>query len=189
MDTSLRFAVVDVETSGLDVQRHRLLQVGVVVVDGQGTVLDRWSSLVRPKARWFYRVGPTELHGITHRAVRHAPPAADVLGRLAQSLSGAIFVAHNASFDLAFLRQAAADAGVDLPITASLCTLQLSRRLDPERRMSHRLGEICKRYDIELVRPHDALADADATAVVLGHLLAAHGIDSAEQVQAQLEAA
>jgi DNA polymerase-3 subunit epsilon len=112
-----------------------------------------------------------------------------VLGRLAQSLNGAIFVAHNASFDLAFLRQAAADAGIELPITATLCTLQLSRRLDPERRMSHRLGEICKRYGIDLVRPHDALADADATAVVLVHLLAAHGIESAEQVQAQLEAA
>jgi DNA polymerase-3 subunit epsilon len=189
MDASLRFAVVDVETSGLDVQRHRLLQIGVVVIDGQGVVLDRWSSLVRPRQRWFYRVGPTELHGITHRAVRTAPPAAEVLVRLAQSLDGAIFVAHNASFDLAFLRQAAADADVHLPIAATLCTLQLSRRLDPDRRLSHRLGEICQRYGIDLVRPHDALADADATAVVLTHLLAAHGIDTAEQVEAQLEAA
>lgn len=189
MDASLRFAVVDVETSGLDVNRHRLLQVGVVVIDGNGVVLDRWSSLVRPTSRWFYRVGPTELHGITRRAVRSAPAAGEVLTRLASSIEGAIFVAHNASFDRAFLTKAAADAAVHLPIGASLCTLQLSRRLDPDRRLSHRLGAICQRYGIDLVRPHDALADADATAVVLTHLLAAHGIDSAEQVQAQLEAA
>ena len=189
MDAALRFAVVDVETSGLDPHRHRLLQVGVVLLDGNGTVIDRWSSLVRPRSRWLDRVGPTQLHGITRRAVRSAPPAGEVLTRLAQSLDGAIFVAHNAPFDLAFLRAAAADANIHLPIDATLCTLQLSRRLDPERRLSHRLGEICQRYGIDLVRPHDALADADATAVVLGHLLAAHGIESVEQIQAQLEAA
>lgn len=186
---SVRFAVVDVETSGLDPRRHRLLQVGVVVVDGDGAVIDRWSSLVRPRHLWWYRVGPTHLHGITRRAVVRAPRATEVLARLADSIDGAVFVAHNAAFDVAFLRAAAARAGVSLPIPSALCTLRLSRGLDPERRLSHRLGDICQRYDIHLMRPHDALADADATAAVLGHLLAAHGITSADAVAAQLEPA
>lgn len=186
-DPAVRFAVVDVETSGLAVGRHRVLQVGVVVVDGAGTVVDRWASLVRPRRRVFYRVGPTRLHGIRRRDVRDAPLLADVMARLRESLTGAVFVAHNASFDLAFLRRAADEVGVALPIEHSLCTLQLSRELDPERTRSHRLGALCERYDVTLVRPHDALADADATAAVLPHLLAAHGITDRAQIGARLQ--
>src|SRR4051794_16394790 len=126
-----RYAVVDVETSGLRPKRHRVLQVGVVVVDAQGTVLTRWSSLIRPSRRWFYRVGPTHVHGIHPRDVRRAPPAGAVLRRLAGHLDGARLVAHNANFDTAFLRRAAAREGVALPLDDALCTLRMSRLLDP----------------------------------------------------------
>lgn len=187
-DHGLRFAVVDVETSGLSLRWNRLLQVGVVMVDSGGVVIDRWSSLVRPRRRWF-RVGPTSLHGIDRAALRQAPSQQAVLVELASRLDGAVFVAHNAAFDLGFLRKAATECGVALPIRSSLCTLRLSRRLDPDRARSHRLGALCERYDVTLVRPHDALADADATAAVLPHLLHAHGIVSAEAVAAQLDAA
>jgi DNA polymerase-3 subunit epsilon len=171
----VQFAVVDVETSGLSLRRHRLLQVGVVVVDGNGEVLDRWASLIRPRHRVLFRVGPKRLHGIGRAALRTAPPLATVLAELVRRLDGAVFVAHNAPFDLAFLEKAAAEAGVQLPITATLCTLRLSRGLDPDRALSHRLGAICDRLGVELVRPHDALADADATAAVLPRLLDAYG--------------
>jgi len=177
-----RFAVVDVETSGLSEKRHHVLQVGVVVVDGAGAVLDRWSSLVAPRSRWWFRVGPTELHGIHRRDVRSAPPAAEVLARLAELLQGTRFVAHNAEFDMAFLKKAASSNGITLAMDQPLCTLRLSRQLDPERQLSHRLGDMCARYDIHLTRPHDALADADATAAVLPHLLRAHGFETVDQL-------
>ena len=174
METSpARYAVVDTETSGLSAGRHRLLQVGVVVVDADGRVLVRWSSLVRPRRRWLFRVGPTHIHGIRRRDVRAAPPAAEVLHTLADLLGGARFVAHNSAFDLAFLERAAAREGIRLPIVDPLCTLRLSRQLDPERRLSHRLADVAARYGVTLLRPHDALADADATAAVLPHLLRA----------------
>ncbi len=177
-----RFAVVDVETSGLSLKRNHVLQVGVVVVDGTGTVLERWSSLMAPRSRWWFRVGPTDLHGIRRRDVRSAPPAPEVMARLAELLQGTRFVAHNAEFDMAFLHKAATRNGVTLAISQPLCTLRLSRQLDPERRLSHRLGDICARYDIKLTRPHDALADADATAAVLPHLLHAHGFETVDQL-------
>ncbi len=177
-----RFAVVDVETSGLSVERHHVLQVGVVVVDGSGAVLDRWSSMVGPRSRWWFRVGPTKLHGIHRRDVRRAPPAPAVMTRLADLLYGTRFVAHNAEFDIAFLQKAGARHGVTLPIDQPLCTLRLSRQLDPERQLSHRLGDMCARYDIHLTRPHDALADADATAAVLPFLLRAHGFETVDQL-------
>lgn len=179
---AMRFAVVDVETSGLSLRRHHVLQVGLVVVDGTGRVLDRWSSLVAPRRRWWFRVGPVGIHGIRRRMVLDARPGQQVLAELATRLGQATFVAHNASFDIEFLRKAGTLHGVTVPIVNPLCTLTLSRQLDPERLLSHRLGDLCARYGIEVVRPHDALADADATAAVLPHLLQAHGITSSAQL-------
>lgn len=179
----VRFAVVDVETSGLSLRRHHVLQVGVVVVTGNGEVVDRYASLLAPRRRWWFRVGPKHIHGITRRQIRHAPPAHEVLGRLNELLDGATIVAHNARFDLDFLHKAAARSGVELPLTAgAVCTLRMSRALDPERTHSHRLGDLCDRYGITLVRPHDALADADATAALLPYLLAEAGICTADQL-------
>jgi DNA polymerase-3 subunit epsilon len=180
--SSQRFAVVDVETSGLSLRFDNVLQVGVVIIDGSGTVLDRWSSLLAPRRRWWFRVGPTSLHGIRRRDMRTAPPAAAVLTELAGRLSGARFVAHNAEFDLAFLRKASRRVGVQLHFADPVCTLQLSRQLDPERTMSHRLGDLCERCGVYLARPHDALADADATAAVLPYLLQAHSIATVDQL-------
>ena len=188
-DPPVRFAVVDVETSGLSVRRHRLLQVGVVHVDADGVVLDRWASLVRPRRRWWFRVGPRRLHGIDRTSLRHAPSAASVHDELLRRLDGCVVVAHNAAFDLAFLHDFSRRLGRELPVHSSLCTLSLSRQLDPERQLSHRLAAVCARYDVALLRPHDALADADATAAVLPHLLAALRITTLAQVEAQLVAA
>ncbi len=177
-----RFAVVDVETSGLSTERDRVLQVAVVTVNGEGAVLDSWVSLMRPRMRWAFRLGPRHIHGLSRSALRKAPPAGVVLDELAHRLRGSTFTAHNARFDSSFLQQSARRAGIDLALTPALCTLSLSRQLDPDRTMSHRLPDICHRYGIALERPHDALEDAMATAAVLPYLLRAHGITNADQL-------
>lgn len=181
-----RFAVVDLETSGLNMQRNRILQLGMVVVDADGTVVDQWSSMV--KLRWpLQRVGPTDIHGITRRTLRGAPSLDDALDELGQRMNGAVFTAHNAEFDGGFLtraiRRRPADDPVRLCLEPRLCTLRMSRRLDPDRTLSHRLGDVCERYGVALERPHDALGDAAATAAVLPHLLAAHGISDESQLE------
>jgi DNA polymerase-3 subunit epsilon len=179
-DVLPRFAVVDVETSGLSSRRHRILQIGVVTVEG-GEVVDEWSSLVR--LRWpFQRVGPRRIHGITRRRLRGAPTLDAALREVARRLDGAVFTAHNAPFDAAFLERAARREGIALSLGPRLCTLRLSRRLDPDRTQSHRLGDLCARYGVLAEHPHDALADARATAAVLPHLLAAHGVSTSAQL-------
>ncbi|MFM7253042.1 MAG: exonuclease domain-containing protein [Ilumatobacteraceae bacterium] len=185
MDDSLareRFAVVDVETSGLDPVQHRVLQIGVVVVDADGTIIDRWSTLVRPDLVPWRSVGPTEVHGIRRRNLWRAPRTATALAELARRLDSARVVAHNAPFDLAFLTAEAERSGIRLPLHSPICTLRLSRALDPGRRLSHRLVDVCDRYGVSLVNAHDALADAEAAAAVLPHLLRAHGVASADQL-------
>ena len=177
-----RFAVVDVETSGLRPEQHHVLQIGLVVVEADGTVVDQWSTLVRLRRFW-HRVGP-------HARPRHHPPLAARrgAGRHARSpscrnrLDGAVFTAHNAEFDAEFIDRAAARARVPLRIDRRLCTLDLSRRLDPDRTLAHGLADVCARYDVPLTDHHDALADASATAAVLPLLLRDLAITEATQL-------
>jgi DNA polymerase-3 subunit epsilon len=176
-----RFAVVDVETSGLRPKKHHVLQIGLVVVEADGTVVDRWSTLVRLRRFW-HRVGPRHVHGITRRALRAAVDPPEALTELLHRIDGAVFTAHNAKFDAEFINRAAKRARVPLRIERRLCTLDLSRRLDPERLLAHGLADVCGRYAVPLVDHHDALADATATAAVLPHLLQALGIVDAVQL-------
>jgi DNA polymerase III epsilon subunit-like protein len=170
-----RFAVVDVETSGLSATRNRILQIGLVTVESDGAVVDQWSTLVALRWPWS-RVGPRRVHGITRRSLHGAPKAAAAIHELRDRLAGSVFTAHNADFDAAFIEQAAARADVPLVLGRRLCTLQLSRRLDPDRQLTHGLAEVCARYDVPLEHHHDALSDARATAGVLPYLLAAHQV-------------
>lgn len=177
-----RFAVVDIETSGLSTRRHRILQIAVVIVEG-GHIVDEWSSLVR--LRWrFQRIGPRRVHGIDRAMLRGAPRLRDVLAELGRRLDGAVVTAHNIGFDWPFIVRAAHRSGIALPAGPRLCTLRLSRSLDPDRRESHRLGDACARYGISNERPHDALHDARATALLLPHLLAGHGVRTGTDLDA-----
>ncbi len=170
------FSVIDIETSGLSTRRHRILQHAVVRVSGD-EIVDEWSSLV--KLRWpWQRVGPRRVHGIGRSTLKGAPPAQQVLAEFARRIEDTVVVAHNMAFDWSFLDRAAAQHGVRLDPSHRLCTLWLSRRLDPDRELSHRLGDLCERYGVVNERPHDAVFDARATALVLPHLLEAHGIAS-----------
>ena len=184
------FAVVDVETSGLNVRRHRVLQLAVVTVDADGTVLDEWDTFV--KLRWpLGRVGPTHVHGITRPMLKQAPKLDIVLGELSERIGDSLFVAHNARFDGEFLLNAARRTRSSTvhadTLERRLCTLRMSRRLDPERTRSHRLGDVCDRYGITLERPHEALSDALATAAVLPHLLGEHGVSDIADLEPFLD--
>ena len=168
------FAVVDVETSGFSTRWNRILQIGLVTVDADGTVVDQWSTLV--KMRWpLQRVGPTHVHGITRSTLKGAPALDDVLAEFGERVDGSIFTAHNAEFDGGFLQRAARRRPVDDPVRQTLehplCTLRMSRRLDPDRQRSHRLSDLCEHYGVALDNPHDALCDAAATAAILPQLL------------------
>jgi DNA polymerase-3 subunit epsilon len=176
MSNSGRWAVLDVETSGLKANRHRILQIALVTVvpnaDGIATITDEWSSYARPFLR---HVGPKHVHGLTARQLRDAPNFADIVPAIVERLNGATLVAHNIEFDWPFLRRALRRSGYQAPDTERLCTLRLSRSLDPDRTLRHRLPDLAARHGITLVDAHDALADARATAQLLPGLLAEAG--------------
>jgi len=104
------------------------------------------------------------------------------MNELAARLDGAVFTAHNVGFDWAFIERDAHTNKITMSPSNLLCTLRMSRKLDPDRMLSHRLADVCERYGIGNDRPHDALHDARATALILPSLLAAHDIHDVDRL-------
>jgi DNA polymerase-3 subunit epsilon len=172
----VRFAVVDTETTGLSTDDDRVLQVGVVVVRGNGAVEKEFVTYVRRLTWGFGHVGAFHIHGITRRQLRGGIKPREALEELNALISDCVFTAHNAKFDIGFLQSDSTRLQIPLKLTGPLCTLNLSRKLDPQRAMSHKLKDVAARVGKSTERPHDALADAQLTAAVLPELLSAHRI-------------
>src|SRR4051812_37691855 len=118
----LSFAVVDLETTGASAIYDRILEVAVVRLEG-GEIVDRYEQLVDPKVP----VPPfiTRLTGIESRMVRGKPTFGEIADDVRAVLGAGPLVAHNASFDEAFLRHAYSRLGQKLT-NQKLCTLRLA---------------------------------------------------------------
>jgi DNA polymerase-3 subunit epsilon len=160
------YAVVDVETTGLSPTRDRVLELAIVRTDRDGNVVDEWVSRFNPEGP----VGATHIHGIRDHDVANAPLFRDAAQTISSLLSGLPIVAHNAKFDLGFLRAEFAAAGWDLPALTSYCTMNGSHHYLPELER-RRLADCCWGARVELNDAHSALGDARATAALLRHYL------------------
>lgn len=160
-----RYAVVDVETTGF-ASSDRVVQVAVTTVAADGRVLDRWSTLVDPQRH----PGPIHIHGITPDRLVGAPRFHEIADVLSHHLDGRLLVAHNARFDHDMLAQEFSRLGRSFPVSTSLCTRNLARRLDLPT-ADYKLSTVARFFNVPLWRQHDAQADVDALVEVLRHLL------------------
>lgn len=179
---TMRFAVVDTETTGLSPTTCAMLQLGIVVVRGDGTIESQFSTYIKRRFWKPGRLGAHHIHGITRRNLRTGVTIHEALDRLSTELQTATFVAHNAKFDLGFLRSEAQRCGNPLTIHDPICTLTLSRSLDPNKAHPHNLRQLAIRYGITDVPNHDALADALVTARLLPLLLAKANVTNGGQL-------
>lgn len=165
------YAVIDFETTGFSPAKHdRVVEVGVVLVDDRGAIEDHWSTLVNPKRD----MGATHVHGITAADVLNAPTFDMVAPKLLTSLSGRTLVAHNARFDLSFLRAELSRAGyVCAENTPYLCTMEWSGRF--LQGASRKLGDCCRLAGVVNECGHSAEADALATAGLLAYYMRTAG--------------
>ena len=156
------FAVIDFETTGLSAKRDRIVEVAIARVDSEGRIEDEFATLINPQGR---DVGPTFIHGITNAQVKNAPGFVDVAPELLSRLSGAVVVAHNATFEEAFLAAELQRAGIAVSQIPALCTLWLGRQTFAT--PNHKLGTIARAAGIPLVDKHAALGDVRAVAALL----------------------
>ncbi len=165
--SDLGFVVLDVETTGLSRRHHRILELALVSTDPSGRTQEEWATRFDPQGP----VGATHIHGITREDVVGAPTFSMLVDEITRRLSGRAVVAHNAVFDLGFLRAEFGRVGRELPWMPALCTLEASRHYLP-RLAQRRLADCCATAGIPLVAAHSALGDARATAALLAHFLA-----------------
>jgi len=161
------YAVVDVETTGLfPGGTDRVVEVAVVQVSPDGEPERSWTTLVNPGRD----LGPQRIHGISASDVVRAPTFDRVAGTLAELMRGRVFVAHQANFDMRFLRAEFGALGFDVPVAPEtcLCTMRWAARLLPTA-TPRTLAGCCAHVGIPLEGAHAALVDTTATAALLAH--------------------
>ncbi|WP_433756114.1 DEDD exonuclease domain-containing protein [Nocardia sp. CA-135398] len=163
------FVVVDLETTGTSPEGDAITEIGAVKVRG-GEVLGEFATLVNPGRA----IPPAivQITGITTAMVYEAPRIEAVLPGFLEFAKGAVLVAHNARFDMAFLRAAAARMDTPWPSGPVLCTVKLARRvLARDEAPSVRLGVLAPLLGASTQPNHRALDDARATVDVLHALI------------------
>ncbi len=154
------FNVVDVETTGLDSNLDRVIEIAVVHVDPNGTITDTWTSLINPGQD----TGAQHVHGISNSMVEDAPRFEEIAAYLYDKLAALPLVAHNAKFDAAFITEELRRAGLhtfsdDFPRLDTIELAKLSLNLP-----NYKLETCCKHLDISLEHAHCALDDTIACA-------------------------
>ncbi|WP_235825869.1 DEDD exonuclease domain-containing protein [Candidatus Frankia alpina] len=163
--SDLTFVVVDLETTGTSAATAEITEIGAVRVRG-GEVLAEMSTLVRPSVGIPPMV--SVITGITDAMVASAPAEAEVVPTFLEFARGAVLVAHNAPFDLGFLRAAVQRCGYPPPAWEHLDTLRMARRLvSRDEAPDCRLASLARLFRSSTEPCHRALADARATVDVL----------------------
>jgi DNA polymerase-3 subunit epsilon len=182
----LEWAVLDVETTGLAPTRHRIIEVGAVIVRG-GEVTATYQRLINPERRIPQFI--TSFTGIRQTMVNRARPAGAVLPEFRAFLGERVVVGHNVGFDLSFLNCEAERLGARLGFPdAGMDTIALAHRyLTGMRRAS--LDRVASALHVTFRQRHRALGDAQVTAQVFALLLAramADGCDTLDDLRAAL---
>jgi DNA polymerase-3 subunit epsilon len=166
------FVVVDLETTGgraTGEAHDAITEIGAVKVRG-GAVLGELATLVDPGRSIPPQI--VTLTGITSAMVCNAPTIDSVLPAFLEFARGAVLVAHNAGFDIGFLRAAAERLQIPWPRPAVLCTVRLARRvLTRDEAPSVRLAALARLFGAATQPTHRALDDARATVDVLHGLI------------------
>lgn len=179
---SLAYVVFDLETTGLDTRNDAIVSMGAVRALGSRVLeSESFATLVDP-GRPIPALS-TSIHGIDDEAVKGAPDQAKAAQRFAAFAHDSVLVAHNAAFDLAFLKRAGAACGLafDHP---PFDTLLIARWLFPDL-ADHSLDGLAALLGVEIGKRHSALDDSRATARVFARLLAvcaARGIDTYDEL-------
>jgi DNA polymerase III epsilon subunit family exonuclease len=162
------YAVFDCETTGTTPGQDEIVSLAVLRLDRNGAETAGFAQFVHP-SRPIPREA-TAVHGISDGDVAFAPRFETIALELLGLLDGAVFVAHNAQFDLAMVQHAFAGVRIDYRPVGVACTLEAFRLLEPLAE-DHRLRSTCERHGIVLEDAHQALNDVLATAALLRVLL------------------
>ncbi len=160
------YVVFDIETTGFSPKENNIIEIGAVKIEG-GKIKERFSTFVNPKEPIPYRI--EKLTGINDEMVADAPFINDALAQFREFCGDAVYVAHNANFDMSFLREKEETSGI-IREYSYVDTLGMSRLLVPEI-SKFKLDNLCKFFKVSLENHHRAVDDAEATAHIFLKLI------------------
>ena len=154
------FVVFDIETTGLNSHTNEIIEIGAVKIKS-GRIVDRYSQLINPGRPIPYHI--TEITSITDEQVANEPKIDKVIGKFVDFVGDAVLVAHNAPFDMGFIkRDIKKYLSIDYQCSV-IDTLQMARDLFPDLK-KYGLGDLNKTLGLALEKHHRAVDDSQATA-------------------------
>lgn len=181
----LEFVAMDIETTGLDAERHAIVSIGLIPFTLERIRSDQaWYQLVRPHGDLLSE--SVTFHHITHSDIRQAPRFAEILDSLLEHLAGRITVVHYRNIERTFMDEAVQHAVGESLMFPLIDTMQIEASLNPQRQpgwllrilgkqpLSIRLADSRSRYRLPLYQAHHALTDALATAELFQAQVATH---------------
>ena len=165
-DIDTTYCVLDLETTGLSFRTEKITEVGIMKIKN-GEVLDEFSCFVNPEKPIPQRV--VEVTNITDDMVKDAETIDKVFPKILEFVGDSVLVAHNADFDIGFLKYNAKQLGYSLENTY-IDTLRLSKDLFPDFK-KYKLGIIAENLGIKVDVAHRALDDVDTTVKVFNVMI------------------
>ncbi len=165
-DLDTTYCVLDLETTGLSFRTEKITEVGIMKVK-DGKVIDEFSCFVNPEKPIPEKV--VEVTHITDDMVKDAETIDEVLPKVLEFIGDSVLVAHNADFDIGFLKYNAKELGLELDNTY-IDTLRLAKELFPDYK-KYKLGIIAENLGIKVEVAHRALDDVDTTVKVFNVML------------------
>jgi DNA polymerase-3 subunit alpha (Gram-positive type) len=179
-DFSDSFVVFDIETTGFSPEKNKIIEIGAVkVVNGE--IIDKFSVFVNPDEPIPFEI--EQLTGINDNMVLDAEPIETILPKFLDFCGDSVIVAHNASFDVSFIKFQANRLGLEFQPTV-LDTVEIARQLLPNLNR-YKLDTVAKALNISLENHHRAVDDAGATAEIFVRfvqMLRERGVEDLEQL-------
>ncbi len=176
----------DIETTGLKVQREAITEIGAVVLKN-GQITDKFQTFVNPGRRLTPEI--IGLTGITDAMLEDAPPPEEALAAFLRFVDGRPLAAHNAEFDIGFIRAGCRRAGLDFDPTY-VDTLILAQNLLPELH-KYKLDIVAEHLDLPAFNHHRASDDAGMVAYMLipffGKMRREMGISRLQEINREME--
>lgn len=165
-DIDTIYCVLDLETTGFSASTEKITEIGIMKYK-DGEVIDKFACFVNPEKHIPQRV--SEVTNITDDMVKDAETIDKVFPKMLKFLGDSVIVAHNAGFDIGFLKQNAKRLGYEFNYTY-LDTLSLAKDLFPDYK-KYKLGKIAENLGIKVEVAHRALDDVDTTVKVFKIML------------------
>lgn len=150
------YSVLDIETTGISKLTEKITEFGVIKIKN-GEIIDQFECLVNPEKEIPEKV--VEITNISNDMVKDAETIDKVLPRVLEFVKDTVIVAHNATFDIGFIKYNAEQLGLEFNPTY-IDSLPLAKELFPHFK-KFKLGIIAENLDIKVDVAHRALADVE----------------------------